>query len=399
MDLRIVIPALNEEQSIKSIIERCIIAKDYIIKNSDATGVNITVVSDGSTDNTVSYAQEYKDKISLIIFPENKGYGAAIKQGWEECEDDLLGFLDADGTCDPNFFADLINLISIDKADIALGCRLNKNSRMPLTRRIGNTIFSMMLSFFASQKVKDTASGMRVVKREILDDIYPLPDGLHFTPAMSAKAVSNPDIKILEKDMTYNEREGESKLSVLKDGIRFFNSITKLSFMYRPQVILMSLGYLFVVLSVLLMINPVLFYIKTRIVEDFMIYRFGFAGLGSIIATLLFSISYISEKVIRVSILKDHTKVSNNSIVARFFNSNVFLSLVVIFLLLGGFSLIFNSLSDRLTTGHTSEHWSRYFVMIFCYVNAFILLGTKLVDITLKLIIERKDYLVGKKIS
>ena len=113
-----------------------------------------------------------------------------------------------------------------------------------------------MLSFFASQKVKDTASGMRVVRRVILDEIYPLPDGLHFTPAMSAKAVSNPDLKILEKDMTYNEREGESKLNVIKDGIRFFNIILRLSFMYRPQVLLNSIGFLFGLMTLLLMIQP-----------------------------------------------------------------------------------------------------------------------------------------------
>ena len=67
---------------------------------------------------------------------------------------------------------------------------------------------------------------MRVVRSSILDEIYPLPDGLHFTPAMSAKAVTNPEIKILEKNMSYKEREGVSKLHILKDGLRFFKIIT-----------------------------------------------------------------------------------------------------------------------------------------------------------------------------
>ena len=42
------------------------------------------MVSDGSTDNTVKYAQEYSDEIKIIVFEKNKGYGAAIKRGWEE---------------------------------------------------------------------------------------------------------------------------------------------------------------------------------------------------------------------------------------------------------------------------------------------------------------------------
>lgn len=397
MKLSIVIPALNEEQSIKSIINRCIDAKEYIIRNSDVTSVDITVVSDGSTDKTVEYALEYSDRIKVIVFPINRGYGAAIKQGWEESDGELLGFLDADGTCDPNFFADLTNLITKDGADIALGCRLNSNSKMPLTRRIGNTIFSLMLSFFASQKVKDTASGMRVVKKSILNEIYPLPDGLHFTPAMSAKAVSNPDLKILEKNMTYNEREGESKLHIIKDGIRFFNIITRLSFMYRPHVILMTLAILIGLFSLVLMIEPISYYLNNKIVLEYMIYRFGIAGLGSIMATLLFSISYLSEKMVRVSILRNHRLKTNNTIIAKFFNTKILFWLVVLFLLISGTLLIFNSISDRLYTGHTNEHWSRYLTMIFLYADAIILLGAKIIDYTLNLIIDRKDYLLNSK--
>ena len=71
---------------------------------------------------------------------------------------------------------------------MVLGCRLNKHSQMPLIRRIGNSIFAAILSVFSSSRVRDTASGMRVVRRSSLDRL-PLPDGLHFTPAMSARAM------------------------------------------------------------------------------------------------------------------------------------------------------------------------------------------------------------------
>ena len=62
---------------------------------------------------------------------------------------------------------------------------------------------------------------MRVLHRSALDLLYPLPDRLHFTPSMSARALLN-GLRVVEVPMRYEERIGASKLSVLGDGIRFF---------------------------------------------------------------------------------------------------------------------------------------------------------------------------------
>src|SRR5258705_10036955 len=107
MKLLIAIPALNEEESIESIIERSLAARSQIIAASPVTAVEVTVVSDGSTDKTVELARSYEDKIHLIVFKRNRGYGAAIKEAWAHSDAELVGFIDADGTCDPNFFAPL----------------------------------------------------------------------------------------------------------------------------------------------------------------------------------------------------------------------------------------------------------------------------------------------------
>ena len=91
MKLLIAIPALNEEASIGPIVERCLAARDVIVRDSPVTAVEITVVSDGSTDRTVEVARRYLDRIRLIVFPENRGYGAAIKAAWSVTDADLLG--------------------------------------------------------------------------------------------------------------------------------------------------------------------------------------------------------------------------------------------------------------------------------------------------------------------
>ena len=71
MKLSVVIPALNEEASIASIIERTLAAESYIIANSAVTALEIIVVSDGSTDQTVTIATTYIPKIKLKSCKEN----------------------------------------------------------------------------------------------------------------------------------------------------------------------------------------------------------------------------------------------------------------------------------------------------------------------------------------
>ena len=108
--LTIVIPALNEEASIESTIMRCLAARERICVVGGVRDVEVIVVSDGSTDRTAAIAQELAARhpaVSVVVFEKNRGYGAAIKEGFERGRGDLVSFLDADGTCDPNYFADM----------------------------------------------------------------------------------------------------------------------------------------------------------------------------------------------------------------------------------------------------------------------------------------------------
>lgn len=392
MKLCIVIPALNEESSIEKIIVRSLEAKEDIINNSEVTEVSVTVVSDGSTDSTVEIAQRYTDKIHLIIFPENKGYGAAIKQGWLESDADLLSFLDADGTCNPKFFADLCNLISEEKCDVALGCRLNKNSKMPLTRRFGNKLFSVLLTYLASENVKDTASGMRVVRRTALPELMPLPDGLHFTPAMSARALLSTNVEMREKDMSYEERDGESKLHIWKDGMRFLRVILETAILYRPNRLLGLAATLFLFLGIILIIPPVVHYTQHQALEDWMIYRLIVSSLLGILAMLFYSAAYITEKTVALTVSKPVIDREGISFSSKLFSSR----LIWVVPLLGtvlGLLLIGDSLYDRLYIGETYEHWSRYVAMSFFISVSFIVLATKSIAHVLKLISARMDYL------
>lgn len=395
MKLLIVIPALNEEQSIGNIILRTEQAKQFIYDKSKVTSIDIVVVSDGSTDNTVSIAKQHSDKVDLIIFEANRGYGAAIKEGWKSNEQaDLLAFLDADGTCDPLFFSELCNMITEQSADIALGSRLNKQSKMPLVRRIGNTLFSVLLSLVANQKIKDTASGMRVIRKSALYKIMPLPDGLHFTPAMSARAILSNDLIILEKDMPYQEREGESKLKLWKDGRRFLTVILENIFLYIPYKIFNISAICSLLFSLIIIASPFLYYIEHRALEETMIYRFIVSSVFCIIGIILLSFSYITKNVIRFTL----QPATNQKKTLLFFIFEHPTSIVIsLFCYITGTLLIINSVWDRLETGLTNEHWSRYISMIVCYLSGTIILLSFFTNKILYLVKERLAYLQFNK--
>jgi hypothetical protein len=112
---------------------------------------------------------------------------------------------------------------------------------MPITRKVGNRFFATLLSVIGRQRVSDSASGMRVFKREILERIYPLPDGLNLTPVMSTRAIHE-GIRLVEVPIPYSERVGQSKLSVVRDGSIFLHSIIWTALAYNPVRILGLIG-------------------------------------------------------------------------------------------------------------------------------------------------------------
>jgi glycosyltransferase involved in cell wall biosynthesis len=389
--LLIAIPALNEEESIESIIERSLDARGHICRNSPITEVAITVVSDGSTDRTVEIASRYEGRIGLIVFPKNRGYGAAIKEAWRRSDADVLGFLDADGTCDPQFFAPLCQRLVTDEADVVLGCRLNEQSQMPLIRRLGNTIFATILTAFSSNRVKDTASGMRVVRRRSLIKLYPLPDGLHFTPAMSARSMMSDTVRIVEINMPYHERAGESKLRVLKDGLRFLRVILETAFLYRPARPLGIAGSTSLLLAAGLMIEPSVYYLQHREVLSWMIYRFLVSELCGIAGCLLLCAGFLADRIVSIT-LPAEVQGRERKRTLRFFRSKWFW-LLPAGLTAAGVALVLSSLIERARTGGTYEHWSRYVVMTFFVSVAFVLTVTRIVESLLRMVAARLNYL------
>lgn len=228
--LSVVIPAYNEEGGIADIAHRVLAVEDALTK-AGVEHLELIVVDDGSKDKTGEIASQIKGV--RLIRQENKGYGGALKTGFANASGELIGFLDADGTYPPEHFPQLCQAI-FKGADLVVGSRMaGSDSKMPVTRRVGNFFFANLLSVLGRQKITDSASGMRVFRKDILDRVFPLPNGLNLTPVMSTRALHE-EIKMVEVPIPYSERVGRSKLSVIRDGSVFLQSIVWTVMTYNP---------------------------------------------------------------------------------------------------------------------------------------------------------------------
>lgn len=237
--LSVVIPAYNEEDGIAAIIERVLAVEPALAEIG--LSLELLVVDDGSKDRTAEIVRQYPT-VRLLQHSPNRGYGAALKTGFHAGCGDLLGFLDADGTYPPESFPVLCQAI-FDGADVVVGSRRSgAESGMPFVRRVGNFIWANLVTALSGRPVVDPASGMRVFRRDALPRLYPLPDGLNFTPVMSTRAVHE-GLKFAEIPMPYEERAGRSKLSVVRDGMRFLQTIIWTALTYNPARPLGGVGF------------------------------------------------------------------------------------------------------------------------------------------------------------
>ena len=386
MKFSIVIPAFNEERAVRDILNRCLQAAEHL--RGVAAGVDsveILLVNDGSSDRTEELARAVPG-VKVVNHAMNRGYGAALKTGFGCATGDVVGFLDADGTCDPEFFKELLKTLVRGELDMVSGSRMHANSRMPRVRYVGNWLFRTLVNSFSEARVNDVASGMRVFRRKALDRLYPLPDGLSFTPAMTVRALLDPELNMGEVPMPYEERVGRSKLRVIQDGFRFLAAIIDTAATYRPQFFFGCVAALLLALSATALVfrlggpaAPIRFYLENRRVEDWMIFRFVLVTVWLSLAAFLVALGMVAQAL---------TGVVNRAVAAprRSFAVWGTVSLIV------AVCINHRPLSSYWHTGHIpTEYW------IFPVVGSlFALVGAELialafVDRIARLLKERED--------
>jgi glycosyltransferase involved in cell wall biosynthesis len=350
--LSVVIPAYNEEHGIDAILQRVLAQREALLA-SGVGDLEVIVVDDGSRDGTANRVLAIPGA-RLVRHTVNRGYGAALKTGFSEACGDLLAFLDADGTYPPEHFPHLCREALEGDIDIVIGSRmLSRDSEMPLVRRVGNTIFASLLSLVGARRIWDSASGMRVFKRSALGSLYPLPDGLDFTPAMSTRALYE-DLRMVEVPIPYRERVGRSKLNVTKDGLRFFRSIMWTATLYNPLGIFGAVGLLGLFTAILLGFPAVLYYAQHRSVPEDSIYRLMVVLVLSAAGVNVLAFGLISRAIFNLLPGRRERRAPLPKPL------QTGLAWIGFLLLLAGVGLMVPSGLEWLRTGHITHHWSYF---------------------------------------
>lgn len=196
------------------------------------TSAEVIVVNDASTDATPDLLKEFPFA-KVIHLTEKSGYGSALKAGFELARGDWIAFFDLDGTYDPSDLIPMVQVAKDDAPDLIFGERFTFGKGMPTLRKVGNRIFTYLVSALFQSNLKDVCTGYRLFSRKNKDDILQLANsGLDFSLAMTLWALKSKK-SIREVSIRYHVRSGESKLKIVPDGNRFLWTILREHFFHQ----------------------------------------------------------------------------------------------------------------------------------------------------------------------
>lgn len=199
-ELSIFFPFWNEEQNLESVVKKAIpVAENFAQK------WEIIMVDDGSSDKTLEIAKELEKKDSRLVavsHTKNRGYGAALKTGFETAKYELIVFNDGDGQFDLGEIDRFLE--KIKKADMVIGFR-KKRLDNPFRHILMNLLKIWDFIFFGF-RFKDIDCGFKLFTKEALDKITPFnSEGAMITTEILAKA-KKANLKILEVEVNHYPR-------------------------------------------------------------------------------------------------------------------------------------------------------------------------------------------------
>lgn len=210
MLLTILMPALNEEESISQTIKNIPLAK----LEEMGYDTEILIVDGGSTDKTVEIAKSLGAK----VVPSEKGYGRQYRLGFRQARGDIIATADSDNSYPMEEIPKLVEILKRQNLDFIFTNRfagLSKNSMRPLNY-FGNKVLTFATNFLFSLNLKDSQSGMWVFKKNILDKIVLTSNGMPLSQEIKIEAFRK--LRACEVDSSYKKRVGQVKLRMFKDG-------------------------------------------------------------------------------------------------------------------------------------------------------------------------------------
>ncbi|MDZ7720960.1 MAG: glycosyltransferase family 2 protein [Balneolaceae bacterium] len=244
MDISVVIPLYNEEQSLAELT-------DKITEAIENYSFEIIFVDDGSTDTSWKVISELNQKSSCVKgvrFRRNYGKSDALQAGFAEANGRYIVTMDADLQDDPNEIPALIEMLK-DEYDLVSGWKKNRHD--PITKTIPSRFFNAVTRFTTGIRLHDFNCGLKAYRKEVTDSIYLYGEMHRYVPLLAKWKGFN---RIGEKVVKHHPRKyGRTKFGISRFLNGFLDLLTLLfvnRYMRQPMHFFGSMGVLFLIIGV-----------------------------------------------------------------------------------------------------------------------------------------------------
>ncbi len=220
----IIIPALNEEDTIAKVIEE--IPKEYM--EGKGYRVDIIVVDNGSTDRTKQIAEE---RGARVILEPMRGKGRAITTAFGTVSGDFIFILDADYTYPATYIPQMLEVLEAGY-DVVLGSRLRgqiEKGAMTRINWIGNHLLAFLASILYGSWISDLCTGCWGFRGAVVKDLRLDAIGFELEANMFAQ-IARKGYRIGEVPIAYRPRPTPTKLNRWRDGYRIARTLIKKRF-------------------------------------------------------------------------------------------------------------------------------------------------------------------------
>jgi len=172
IDLSVIVPAYREGRRIHENLKRLVDELDKL-----RIWYEVVVVSDGNTDDTVKEARRVESpSIKVFEYPMNIGKGFALAFGIRQSSGQLVTFIDADMELDPANIKRFVDEMNARQCDAVIGSKRHPESivKYPRLRRLQSAMYQLLVRILFSLNVRDTQTGLKLFRRQVLEDAIPL---------------------------------------------------------------------------------------------------------------------------------------------------------------------------------------------------------------------------------
>ena len=256
MNIAVMIPCYNEEQTVKRVI------KDF---QRELSGATCYVYDNNSSDNT---AIEARKAGAIVSHESNRGKGNVVRRMFREIDADIYIMVDGDNTYPAEFIHHLITPVKENTADIVVGDRLSNDSYIKANKRsfhtFGNYLVRVLINKLFKSDLKDIMSGYRVFNKKFVKTMPVTSNGFEIEVEMTLHALDKKFI-IKELPIEYRDRpEGSfSKLNTFIDGTLILKSILWIFKDYKPLIFFSLISFIFFSFGLLVGIPVVVEFLKT----------------------------------------------------------------------------------------------------------------------------------------